>query len=474
MKQYDKLFIGTRWVDPSTDATLDVRSPSTDDIVGRVPVTTIADVDSAVDAARRASGDGAWSALSYGERAAFIAKLNDELRVRAAELDHLVATESGIPLMFGSGASACSLLEYLAELGRGYDGEERRTGYMANGIVRRIPVGVVAGITPWNGPVMQVLMKIAPSLLAGNTVVVKAAEETPLSSLAVAEACATAGLPEGVVSVLSGGREVGERLVTHPDVDHVSFTGSTAVGRRIAELCGRQLKRFNLELGGKSPGIFLPDADLDATVPTAVQFGLFFNGEACAALTRLLVPRERHDEIVDRVVATVAGLKVGDPLDADTFIGPLISERQRDRVDAMIAGAIDDGATLAYQGERPEGPGWFVAPTVLTNVDNSWPIARDELFGPVLSVIPYDSVDDAVAIANDSEYGLAGAVFSASDERAESVARRIQSGHVGINTLGMDWCLPFGGLKQSGIGRELGREGFEEFTELQTLGFDPS
>jgi len=376
---------------------------------------------------------------------------------------------------FASGSSGFPLLEYYSELGRTHPQEELRPGRpgVAGGaIVRHAPAGVVAGIVPWNGPVMQILMKMAPALVSGCTLVIKPSPETPLSSYAIARAVDEADLPPGVVSIVPGGREAGSHLVSHPAVDRVSFTGSTAAGKQIAAACAPAVRRVSLELGGKSAAILLDDLDLDRAIPTVVNAGMFFNGEACSALTRVLVSRRRHDEVVDRLTHEVTGLTIGDPLDPDTFFGPLVSERQRERVEHYVATGRDEGAVVAYGGGRPAGldVGWYVEPTIFTNVKNSMRIAQEEVFGPVLVVIPFDDVDDAVRITNESELGLAGGVFADDDRQALEVARRLRTGHVGINGLGMDWVFPFGGFKQSGLGREMGIEGLELYCELQCIG----
>jgi betaine-aldehyde dehydrogenase len=474
---WDRLFIGGGWVAPAGDEVLEVRSPANADLVGTVPRATTVDLDRAVAAARAALDEGPWPQLSMDERADHLLRLGAALVERAAALDDTVPRESGIPLLFQSGSSATPLVDYYAGLARSFTVEEvrpGRPGVTGDGIVRRTPKGVVGGITPWNGPVMQVLMKLVPSLLAGCTTVVKPAAETPLSANLVAEAVAAADLPAGVVSIVPGGGDLGAHLVGHPGVDHLSFTGSTRVGRAIAARCGGDLRRVNLELGGKSAAILLEDLDLAVHLPTVAQFGYFFNGEACAALTRVLAPRSRYDEVVDRYCEVVAAYPVGDPLDPTTFIGPLISQAQRGRVEAAIAGGRDSGAKVVLGGGRPTHVdaerGWYVEPTVFRDVDNAMPIARDEIFGPVVVVIPYDDVDHAVAIANDSPLGLAGGVFADDPAAALAVARRVRAGHVGVNTLGMDWVLPFGGFKASGLGRELGVEGLEEYLEVQCFG----
>jgi aldehyde dehydrogenase (NAD+) len=458
MLDHDRLFIGGDWV-PSVDSdVLEVCSPATGDVVGRVPMASAGDVDAAVVAARKAFDDGPWPRLSMAERAEVLERVGKALTPFGPELDQLVPLESGIPVCFSSGSSSFPLFDYYVDLGRQYEVEEVRPGRPGGSgpaIIRQSPVGVVAGVVPWNGPVMQILMKAVPAMLAGCSVVVKTAPETPLSSYRIAEAVEAAGVP--------------------PGVDRVSFTGSTAAGAMIAADCGGDLRRVNLELGGKSAAILLEDVDLDVGLPTALTFGLFFNGEACSALTRVLIPRSRYDEVVERTRAHVSQLAVGDPLSPETFIGPLISERQRDIVEKYIRYGHEDGARLVCGGKRPAGleRGWYVEPTVFADVDNGMRIAREEVFGPLLSLIAYNGVDDAVRLANDSELGLGGAVFTADEEAGLAVARRLRTGHVGINCQGQDWVFPFGGFKRSGVGREMGVEGLELYTELQTFGLPP-
>ena len=362
MIDHDRLFIGGHWVAPQSTEILEVRSPATGETVGRVPLARKGDVDAAVKAGRLAFDDGPWPRLTMAERADSLAALAKALAVLGPELDRTVPEESGIPICFQSGSSAFPLIHYYAELGRRYAVEEVRPGRAGYGsaVIRHSPGGVVAGIVPWNGPVMQILMKLVPALLAGCAIVVKTAPETPLSSFLIAEALAESGVPDGVVSILPGDRSTGVLLSRHPGVDRVSFTGSTAAGAQIAADCGHDLRRVNLELGGKSAAILLDDVDLDAALPVALTFALFFNGEACSALTRLLVPRTIYDEVVDRAAAHVSSLVVGDPLDPETFIGPLVSERQRAKVEEYIAIGVAEGARLVTGGGRPRTAGWLV------------------------------------------------------------------------------------------------------------------
>jgi aldehyde dehydrogenase (NAD+) len=433
------------------------------------------DVDAAVVAARKAFDEGPWPHLSMAERAEVLERAGKALAPFGPELDQLVPLESGIPVCFMSGSSSFPLFDYYVDLGRTYRGRggparaprRLRSGHHPSqpgrGGRRRGAVERAGHADPDEG---------GAGVAGRCSVVVKTAPETPLSSYRVAEAFAAAGIPPGVLSILPGDRQTGVALTRHPGVDRVSFTGSTAAGAMIAADCGHDLRRVNLELGGKSAAILLEDVDLDVGLPTALTFGLFFNGEACSALTRVLVPRSRYDEVVERTEAHVSQLAVGDPLNPDTFIGPLVSERQRDIVEKYIAFGHEDGARLVCGGKRPAGleQGWYVEPTVFADVDNDMRIAREEVFGPLLSLIAYDDVDDAVRLANDSDLGLGGAVFTADEEAGLAVARRLRTGHVGINCQGQDWVFPFGGFKRSGVGREMGVEGLELYTELQTFG----
>ncbi|MBX6389366.1 MAG: aldehyde dehydrogenase [Frankia sp.] len=472
MREFPHLYVGGSFVPPATDERLTIHSPADGTLVGRAPAASAADVDRAGAAARAAFDEGPWPRLDVAERARLLGGVRDALAARLADLDELGTRENGIPISVRPAASALAVADhYLAAAGRYPFEQDRRGDFGSRGRLVREPVGVVAGIVPWNGPLLQAMGKLIPALVAGCTAVLKPAEETPLTSLALAECFAAAGLPEGTVSILPGGRDVGRHLVAHPGVDKVAFTGSTAAGREIARICGEQLKRVTLELGGKSAAVVLDDADA-ATTATLVALGcMVYSGQACAALTRALVPAHRHDELVEALCAAVRALPVGDPLDEKTVIGPLVAERQLRRVEDYIASGLADGARLAMGGrrlaDRPDG--WFVEPTVFVDVDNSMRIAQEEIFGPVLCVIPYRDEDEAVRLANDTSYGLSGAVFSGDDARADRVARRLRTGSVGVNALAGDVGLPFGGYKCSGIGREFSIETLDEFTELKTL-----
>ncbi|MBA0126807.1 aldehyde dehydrogenase [Haloechinothrix sp. YIM 98757] len=478
--EYDRLFIGGDWVAPSSASRIDVTSASTEEPIGRVPGAREEDVGAAVNVARRAFDDPAgWSGWQAGERAAAMERLADELVARSEETVRRVSSQNGMPVSIGEQSEALFpslLLGYYATLIQEQPGEERRPAFVAGTtVVRRDPVGVVAAVVPWNFPQSLSFFKIAPALAAGCTVVLKPAPETVLDAFVIAEAAEAAGLPPGVINIVPGDREVGAALVAHPGVDKVSFTGSTAAGRAIGEVCGRLLRPVTLELGGKSAAIVLDDADLPSRFESLFQATLMNSGQTCYVGTRILAPRNRYDSVVEALTAMVRALKLGDPLDPATELGPLVSERQRDRVEAYISAGRSEGARLVSGGKRPAefDRGWYVEPTVFADVDNDSTIAREEIFGPVLSVIPYSTVDEAVAIANDSEYGLGGSVWSADPERAESVAARVQTGSIGINNYMLDPGAPFGGVKASGIGRELGPEGLEANQVTKSIYLEP-
>ena len=383
----------------------------------------------------------------------------------------------GSPISFsnlGQAMAANMVLDYFTGLAREFAFEETRQGMMGPCVVRHEPVGVVAAIVPWNVPLFTIMLKLAPALAAGCTIVVKPAPETPLDAYILAEACTQAGIPEGVVSIVQTGREVGEYLVRHPGVDKVSFTGSTAAGRHIASICGQNLKRVTLELGGKSACIVMEDADLDMAIPGLMGGAIMNNGQACVGQTRILAPRSRYDEVAERLSAAVGAMRVGDPMDPSTECGPLVSSRQRERVEGYIAKGKSEGARMTTGGGRPFDRGWFLEPTIFADLDNNATVAREEIFGPVLSVIPYSNVQEAIALANDSVYGLGGTVWSSDPERAANVARRVCSGTIGVNHYVNDPVAPFGGIKQSGMGRELGPEGLHAFQVYKTIYMPPA
>lgn len=474
MHTKEHLFIGGKWVEPEGTGTIELVSPDTEEVIGRVPEASTKDVDRAVEAAREAFDTGPWPWMAPAERADVMGKISELLQARSEEIARLITEQNGSPIswsLMGQVFSSTMVLDYYTNLAREYPFEERRQGVLQPVVVRREPVGVVGAIVPWNVPLFTAMLKFAPAMAAGCTMVLKPAPETPLDSYVLAEVAEEAGLPAGVLNVVPAGRENGQHLVTHPAVDKIAFTGSSAAGKRIAALCGEQLKRVTLELGGKSAAILLDDADLDATIPQLLPAATMNNGQACVAQTRILAPRGRYDEVVDTLVDHVNGMKVGPSLDPETIVGPLVAERQRTRVEGYIAAGREEGAEVATGGGRPQGldRGWFVEPTVFRNVDNSMKIAQEEIFGPVLAVIPYDSDDDALEIANDSVYGLSGSVWTADADRGFEVARRVRTGTITVNGFAMDFGAPFGGYKQSGVGRELGPEGLAHYLELKSV-----
>jgi betaine-aldehyde dehydrogenase len=469
-----ELFIDGAFSPSSSSQIIEVRSPADGHVVGSVPEADLVDLDRAVAAARRAFDEGPWPRLTMAERAEYLSRVHAVLNGRQGELAALVTDEVGTPISFSTMVQAMvpmMFLDYYVNLGRTYATEEVRPGMLGPSIVVQEPVGVVGAIVPWNYPFYLTLAKVAPALLAGCSVVIKPAPETPLDIYLLAEAVEAAGLPPGVLNVLPAGREVGEALVGHPGVDKISFTGSTATGRRIMGICAESVRRVTLELGGKSACILLDDADMDVAVPGAVQAATLNSGQTCVAQTRLLVPRSLHDEVVERVVALFESMVVGDPMDPTTTVGPMVSARQQERVLGYIDIGEREGAKVATGGGVPVGldGGHYVQPTVFVGVDNAMRIAQEEIFGPVLAVIPYDGDDAAVQLANESIYGLSGAVWSGDDERGVNIARRIRTGTFAVNGLGMNPAAPFGGFKQSGIGRELGPEGLSPYLEYKSI-----
>ncbi len=476
MHTYEKLFIGGEWVEPAGGDTIDVISPHDEELVGRVPEGTEADIDRAVATARDAFDNGDWPRMAPAERAEIVQNFSNIYAARMMDMAAIITEEMGSPITFSQLAQSLApwmMLNTFLQIGAEYPWEEKRAGVLGSDvIVRREGVGVVGAIVPWNVPQFVTMSKLAPALLAGNAIVIKPSPETPLDAFFMAELLEEAGVPKGLVSIVPAGREVGEHLVRHKGVDKIAFTGSTAAGRRIASICGEQLKRYSLELGGKSAAIILDDADLGATMDGLKFASLMNNGQACIAQTRILASRGRYDEVVDALGTMVGSLAVGNPSDPATEVGPLVAERQQERVEKYIAVGQEEGAKVVVGGNgMPAGleKGWYVQPTVFANVDNGMRIAQEEIFGPVLAVIPYDDVNDAVRIANDSEYGLAGSVWTADVEQGLDIARRVRTGTYGINQYTMDFIAPFGGYKSSGIGREFGREGLDHYVELKSI-----
>lgn len=477
----DALLIGTQWRSPATDDVIEVVSPHTEEVVARVPEGSVADMDAAVAAAREAFDHGPWPRMSPDERIEVVSRLSALYAAKLDDMATLISTEMGSPISFSKLAQAPApwmQIEAFISIARDFPWEATRSGALGGDVlVRHEPVGVVAAIPPWNVPQFTILSKLIPALLTGCTIVIKPAPETPLDTYLLGELLIEAGVPEGVVSIVAGGREVGEYLVRHPSIDKVAFTGSTAAGRKIGAICGEQLKRCSLELGGKSAAIVLDDADLTTVVEGLKFVGVMNSGQACVAQTRVLVSRDRHDEVAQALAEGIGSMVVGDPLDPATEIGPMVARRQQERVNSYIEIGQQEGATLLAGGsDRPDGldAGWYVRPTVFAGVDNSMRIAQEEIFGPVISVIAYDDMDDAVRIANDSEYGLAGTVWTADREAGLGVARRVRAGTYGVNTYTMDFAAPFGGFKASGVGREFGPEGLAQYTELKSVYLEQS
>jgi acyl-CoA reductase-like NAD-dependent aldehyde dehydrogenase len=477
-----RVYVGGAWSAPSGGDVIEVVSPHTEQPIARVAAAGPDDVDRAVTAARAAFDDGPWPRLDPAERIHTVRRLADLYRARRREMAELITSEMGAPISFSKFAQATMpalLLDAFADIGTDYPWEETRPGrFGADIVLRNEPVGVTAAIVPWNMPQFLVVGKLAPALVAGCPIIVKPAPETPLDALLLAELVDELDLPPGLVSILPGGGDIGELLVRHPGVDKVSFTGSTAVGRRVAAACGEGLKRVSLELGGKSAAIVLDDA-APAEVAEGVKVaGLMNGGQACVAQTRVLVPSARYAEHVDALTAMVEALVVGDPSDKATEIGPLVARRQQERVRGYIESGSSEGARLVAGGTGLPGGvdrGWYVRPTLFADVDNRMRIAREEIFGPVLSVIPYGDEDDAVRLANDSDYGLSGSVWTADGKRGLDVARRVRAGSFGVNEpYSMDPAAPFGGVKASGIGRELGREGLEGYLDVKAISGAPA
>ncbi|SDN19891.1 aldehyde dehydrogenase [Streptomyces wuyuanensis] len=468
--EHGKLFIGGELVDPRGTDTIEVVSPHTEQVIGRVPHASQADVDRAVAAARAAFDRGPWPRTTIEERIEVVGRIKDAIAVRHEEIARSISSQNGSPYSWSVLAQALGAVmvwDAAVTVARDFTYEERRGGVLGPLLVRREPVGVVAAVVPWNVPQFVAAAKLAPALLAGCTAVLKPSPESPLDSYILADIAREAGLPEGVLSILPADREVSEYLVGHPGVDKVSFTGSVAAGRRVMEVAARNLTRVTLELGGKSAAVVLPDADLEASVQGIVPAAWMNNGQACVAQTRILVPRTRYDEFADAFAAAAGALVTGDPLDPATQVGPLVARRQRQRSLDYIALGQEEGAKVLAGGGRPAGldRGWYVEPTLLGGVDNAMRIAREEIFGPVVCLLPYGDESEAAAIANDSEYGLSGSVWTADVEHGIDFARRVRTGTHNVNTFSLDMLGPFGGYKNSGLGREFGPEGYGEYFE---------
>jgi aldehyde dehydrogenase (NAD+) len=474
IRHADRFFIGGQWVTPSSGATISVIDSGTEELFFSVAEAQAADITRAVAAAREAFDTGPWPRLTHAERAAYLRAIGEELAKRTDDIGQIWPRESGVlhAIARGGGKGAQRTFNAFAALADTFPFEEPAKPTVGQfGLIVREPVGVVGAIIPWNAPMGLISNKVAPALLAGCTVILKSSPEAPGEGYLIAEAAEAVGLPPGVLNVVTADREVSELLVRDPNVDKITFTGSTAAGRRIASICGERIARCTLELGGKSAAVILDDMDIETAARTLSQAECFLSGQVCSSLTRIVVPRNRHDELVEALAGTFSQVRVGDPFNAQTQMGPLVASRQRDRVEGYIAKGIADGAKLATGGGRPKDldRGWFVEPTVFGNVDNRSVIAQEEIFGPVLSVIPAEDEQDAIRVANDTIYGLNASVFTNDINRARTVAGQLRSGTVGHNAFRTDFGIAFGGFKQSGIGREGGREGLLPFLETKTV-----
>jgi aldehyde dehydrogenase (NAD+) len=467
-------YIGGDWVKPQSDQKLDLISPVTEECFLSLPEASTLDVDRAVKAARQAFDHGPWPRMTPQERSKFVLAIGEEMKKRAPLLTDVWTAQVGAPTSFAGYIInfAPQLFEFYGKLGASADFAETRD--MMNGgkaLVIREPVGVVAIITPWNAPMVLMSYGVAAALTAGCTIVAKPAPETPIEGQLLAECAEAVGLPPGVLNVVPAGREVGDYLINRPEIDKVSFTGSVAGGKRIAEVCAKRLARYTLELGGKSPALIMDDADLANAIGTIVPFAMPMTGQICFSLTRVLVSKKRHDEVVDAYSQAVKKIAVGDPWKADTQMGPLSMKRQLDRVMGYIEKGRKEGAKLVTGGGRPKdmNHGYYVEPTIFSNVNTDMTIAKEEIFGPVVSVMPYDNEEDAIRIANSSTYGLSGAVFTNDPEKGVALARRIRTGNVTINGLKLDNAVPFGGYKESGVGRVGGPEGLQAYQEIKSV-----
>lgn len=475
IKHPESLFIGGAWVAPESDATLDVITPITEQLYFTVAEAQEADINRAVAAARRAFDEGPWPRMSPAERAHFLRAIARALAERSSDISRIWTSEMGIVHSIADRVTSSigGAYEYYANLADEFPFEENHapTAGGAAGLLVREPVGVVGAIIPWNAPIQLITYKLAPALLAGCTVILKASPEAPGVAYVMAEIAEQIGLPHGVLNVVTADRAVSELLVRHADVDKISFTGSTAAGRRIAALCGERIARCTLELGGKSAAVVLDDYDVQTAAQSIASMACVMTGQVCSSLTRIVVSRHRHDAMLEALAAIFGQIKVGDPFAAETQMGPLAMKRQRDRVEMLVAKGKEEGATLATGGGRPSHleRGIYFEPTVFGHVENRSTIAREEFFGPVLSVIPVKDEADAVRTANDSIYGLNASVFTNDVERAYATARAIRSGTVGHNVFRSDFGIAFGGFKQSGIGREGGREGMYPYLETKTI-----
>lgn len=470
MQEHLKFYINGEWVDPVTPKTLDVINPSTEEAFARISMGSAADVDKAVAAAKAAFES--FSRTTVNERVEMFGAILAEYAKRYDEIANVISTEMGAPIWLSKAAQAATGQAHFATamgILKEFEWQVKKGSY----VIRREPVGICGLITPWNWPINQISCKVAPALAAGCTMILKPSEVAPINAIVLAEVLAAAGVPKGVFNLVNGdGPGVGQAMSAHPDIHMMSFTGSTRAGILVAKAAADSVKRVSQELGGKSANIVLDDADLAKAVSGGVSQCFTNSGQSCNAPTRMLVPAAKHDEALQIARATAEGTKPGDPFAEGTVIGPVVSEVQFDKIQALIQKGIDEGAELVTGGTgRPDGlnAGYFVKPTIFGNVNNDMTIAREEIFGPVLTILPYESEEEAIAIANDTPYGLSGYVQSGSVEHAMEVAAQIRTGNVHINGSGPDFNAPFGGYKQSGNGREWGELGFEEFLETKAV-----
>ena len=475
VEEYGGVFVDGTWRE-SRGPVAEVVDPATEEVFARVGTASIDDVDLAVRAASAALARGEWSHASLADRVRVVRRLGELVAERAPELARVRSRSMGAPYTTSLALSnSVGVIGMYVDTVRQVAFETVRRDAYGDALVVREPVGVVAGIVPWNVPVRNELKKIVPSILAGCSVVLKPSPESPIAGALLIDLCRVAGVPDGVVGLVGGGGDIGEALVVHPDVRKIAFTGSTATGARIASLAAPRFARLQLELGGKSAAVVLPDADLDLVARSLYAFGFGNSGQICAALTRVVVPRALQPALVEALVAAAGRHVVGHPMDQATTMGPLVTRRAQEKALVLIRSALDEGAGLATGGGVPAhlDRGWYVEPTVLFDVEAGATIAQEEVFGPVLAVIPYDSEEEAVRIANDSRYGLHGAVFSADDDHALAVARRIETGTCAINSFDVPLSAPFGGVKESGVGRENGVEGYDSYLEYKTYKLTP-
>jgi aldehyde dehydrogenase (NAD+) len=454
-------FVGGRFVKSHSNQRIDVINPASEEVIGSIVDGDASDIGLAVDAASNAFDNTDWSRLSAQDRAQYVLALADVLEQRGDEIATLLTLQNGMPIVKCKQLNSpglANMYRYFAAVADNLELEEIREYAGGHGLIRHEPVGVAGLIVPWNGPQGLIAWKLGPALIAGCTAVIKPAPETSLDAYLLAEAINEAGIPDGVINIVTGGRDTGASLVAHPKVHKIAFTGSSAVGRQIAGTAANTMKRVTLELGGKSAAILLEDVDLDGFLPFVESACSPNTGQVCRALTRVLAPRSRYEEVVSAVADTMANIRTGDPMHAETVFGPLVAERQRDRVERYIEIGRDEGAKVVVGGGRPRGlsAGYYVEPTVFRDVDNQMRIAREEVFGPVLVIIPFSDEGEAVRIANDSDYGLGGGVFTQNSLHGTEVARRVRTGSIGVNNSRPPMDLPFGGFKHSGLGRELG------------------